>query len=71
MAWWGKRERWGGFGQKGLLLPPSLIQNREREGHQAAGGLEGGGAGGPAHGGGREAAQNGEEAEGVLFPCSP
>jgi hypothetical protein len=68
----GKKERRQGvFGLKGLL-PPLARARTERGGKDErwpAG--QGGGTGGPGHGGGREMGQNGEETEGISSPCSP
>jgi hypothetical protein len=65
------KEGRGVFGLKSLL--PPLARARTERGGKAerwsAG--QGGGAGGPSHGGGREMGQNGEEAEGISSPCSP
>jgi hypothetical protein len=69
-AFWKKKGSRGVFWSKAIFFLLSRFRT-ERGGDWAAAGLEGGGAGGPAHGGGREAAQNREEAEGVLFSCSP
>jgi hypothetical protein len=68
----GKRgKRQGGLGQMAIFLP--WLESEQREGGKAerwpAG--QGGGAGGPGHGGGREMGQNGEETEGISPPCSP
>jgi hypothetical protein len=58
-----------GFLQNCHLLPPSL--DLEQRGERAERWPAGGGDGGPMHGGGRGTGQNGEEAEGNRFPCSP
>jgi hypothetical protein len=69
---WEKGKGARGFWPNGLLLPPSRIRTeRGKEEVAGAAGLGGGGVGGPAHGGGREVAQNGEEAEGNRFLSLP
>jgi hypothetical protein len=69
---WGKRKGGRGFLAKWPSSSSLSNQNREGErGGRGGGRPGGGGAGGPAQGGGREVAQNGEEAEGNRFRSLP
>jgi LmbE family N-acetylglucosaminyl deacetylase len=70
-VWWGKRGKARGFlAKRPSPSSPHGSEQRE-EGDRAAAGLEGGGAGGPGHGGGRGMGQREEGDEGISSPCSP